>query len=161
MKKNTKTTLVIVGIIITIAIIAQITKKNELQKQQEPVGALEEWQNMTYDQKATFLCDSIINDTLVNNDNDLQIELRTLIADECRDLEILKCTLKPSKYRAIPNILSVDSGWIFMPFECMAKNDFGVDKEIFGNASLRYQPATKTLTVNHLYVRKIIDKESE
>ena len=112
-------------------------KHTEIEKQ---------WSDMSYEERDSFLS-KLLKDRDFLFSSELEHQLREAIKKECVNPKTVDFTISPSIYNGLANVVEADSGWIYVPFKCTAKNDFGIEKEIAGSVMYLYNPETKSLEV--------------
>lgn len=105
-----------------------------------------EWSSMTYEERSEFLNQALDKRSFLYA-SELEFEMRKAIKKECANPTTVSFIISPSVYNGLANVVEADSGWIYTPFKCTAKNDFGVEKEIMGSVMFIYKPATNSLEV--------------
>lgn len=106
----------------------------------------EEWATMNYDQRADFLNKALEEKTFIFAD-ELHYSMIEAIKKELVNPKTVRFLLSPYIYNGFANVVEADSGWIYVPYRCTAKNDFGIEKEIAGSVMYKYNPETNSLEV--------------
>lgn len=146
MKQAAKIIWIIVGIVFLFVILVSTCSKKSSDGQEPKDEQKKQWSDMSYEER-----DSFLNKSLKDRDflfsSELELQLKEAIKKECVNPKTVKFTVSPSIYNGLANIVEADSGWIYVPFRCTAKNDFGVEKEIAGSVMYLYKPETNSLEV--------------
>jgi hypothetical protein len=137
-----------VGIFIIVFFIFGLVKCNDWLKSRSNIKTdyTEEWNGMTYEERDAFLKKAIEKKSFING-RDIEYDMRDAIKKECVNPKTVSFSLGPSIYNGFANVVEADSAWIFVPFRCGAKNDFGIEKEIAGSIMYLYKPETNSLEV--------------
>lgn len=106
----------------------------------------QEWSSMTYEKRDSFLNKSL-SERSFRFSSELESQLRKAIKKECVNPQTVSFTFSPSVYNGLATVVEADSGWIYVPFRCTAKNNFGIEKEIAGSVMYMYKPETNSLEV--------------
>ncbi len=133
---------IVLAIYIAVKIITWAKSPKEIEKSDYS----QEWSGMNYEER-----NELLNKQLTERNflfaSELEIQLRDAIKKECINPKTVRFQLSPSIYNGLANIVEADSGWIYVPFKCTAKNDFGIEKEIAGSVMYLYKPETNSLEV--------------
>ncbi|GAB6009614.1 hypothetical protein [Dysgonomonas reticulitermitis] len=107
----------------------------------------QQWSSMTYEERSDFLIKAIESKSFVNA-TEAEHAVREAIKKELRNPKTVSFIWSPTIYNNAPNVVEADSGWMYVPFKCNAKNDFGVEKEIMGSVTYKYVPETNSLAIH-------------
>lgn len=144
MKKLAKILWMIVGVVFLFVILVSTCAKRSSDIQ-EPKDE-RQWSEMSYEEKDSLL-NQLLKDKKFLFSSELESQLKDAIKKECVNPKTVRFTISPSIYNGLANIVEADSGWIYVPFRCTAKNDFGIEKEIAGSVMYLYKPETTSLEV--------------
>lgn len=144
MKKLAKILWMIVGVVFLFVILVSTCAKRSSDIQ-EPKDE-QKWSDMSYEEKDSLL-NQLLNEKKFLFSSELESQLKEAIKKECVNPKTVRFTISPSIYNGLANIVEADSGWIYVPFRCTAKNDFGIEKEIAGSVMYLYKPETTSLEV--------------
>lgn len=144
MKKLAKILWMIVGVVFLFVILVSTCAKRSSDIQ-EPKDE-QQWSDMSYEEKDSLL-NQLLNEKKFLFSSELESQLKEAIKKECVNPKTVRFTISPSIYNGLANIVEADSGWIYVPFRCTAKNDFGIEKEIAGSVMYLYKPETTSLEV--------------
>jgi len=106
----------------------------------------QQWSSMTSQERYDFLTKSIENKSFTNG-TEAEYAMRKTIQNNLRNPKTVTFIYSPTIYNNLPNVVEADSGWMYVPFKCNAKNDFGVEKEITGSVTYKYVPQTNSLAI--------------
>ena len=146
MKQVAKIVWIIVGVVFLFVILVSTCSKKSSDNKEPKDKQQKQWSDMSYEERDSFLNKSLENRDFVFS-SELEHQLREAIKKECVNPKTVNFTISPSIYNGFANVVEADSGWIYVPFKCTAKNDFGVEKEIAGSVMYLYKPETNSLEV--------------
>lgn len=144
MKKLAKILWMIVGVVFLFVILVSTCAKRSSDIQ-EPKDE-KQWSDMSYEEKDSLL-NQLLKDKKFLFSSELESQLKEAIKKECVNPKTVRFTISPSIYNGLANIVEADLGWIYVPFRCTTKNDFGIEKEIAGSVMYLYKPETTSLEV--------------
>ena len=144
MKKLAKILWMIVGVVFLFVVLVSTCAKrsSDIQESKDE----QQWSDMSYEEKDSLL-NQLLNEKKFLFSSELESQLKEAIKKECVNPKTVRFTISPSIYNGLANIVEADSGWIYVPFRCTAKNDFGIEKEIAGSVMYLYKPETTSLEV--------------